>query len=471
MRKTKIIATLGPATSSKEAISDLLAAGADAFRLNCSHGTLDQHEKMLRTVRDVCAEAGAYAAILQDLPGPKIRIGKLDKSMTLDRDQEISLVPGNSAEPGTLPVQYSQIVQEVEIGGRVLIDDGNIELNVTSKNNNRLICRVVEGGVVSSNKGINLPGANISATALGKHDRMLLEWGLKNGVDYVALSFVRSPSEVWEAKELIEKFEGSARVIAKIEKPEALEQIDEIIQDADGIMVARGDLGVEMRPESVPEIQKTLIRKCNENDKPVITATQMLESMTRSMRPTRAEASDVANAIIDGTDCVMLSGETAIGKYPSRAVKMMDRIARKAEEYILEQSQSELHTKLSEHLLIGDAVCHGAYEVARDIDPALIGIFTITGSTALLMSKYRPATPIAGLSPNVESLQRMALYYGVYPILTENRKYFEEMVAAAEKKIKKLDMAKSGDTVVFTAGLPIGTSGTTNSLQIRRIGT
>jgi pyruvate kinase len=470
MRKTKIIATLGPASKSKKVITELVKAGVNAVRLNCSHGTLEEHGEMLQTVRDVSEELGACVAVLQDLPGPKIRAGRLSAPLELENGQEITVIAGDTAEPGTLPVQYPEIVSDLAPGARVLIDDGNIELAVTEKRKDRLICKVVQGGTVTSSKGINLPGADISASALGGHDRELLKWGLEQGVDYVALSFVRSPAEVWEAQNLIEEAGGSAGVIAKIEKPEALDVIAEIIDAADGIMVARGDLGVEMSPERVPEVQKSLIRKCNEMDKPVITATQMLESMTHNLRPTRAEASDVANAIFDGTDCVMLSGETALGKYPVRTVRMMHRIALQAERYTQEQGPPEPQTRLSKDSPVSDAVCHGVYQVVRDVDAALIGIFTITGRTALLMSKYRPAQPIAGLSPNAESLRRMALYYGVYPVHTENRKYFEEMVAVAEKAIKDKGLAKGGDTVVFTAGLPIGTSGTTNSLQIRSLG-
>jgi pyruvate kinase len=470
MRKTKIIATLGPASKSKKVITELVKAGVNAVRLNCSHGTLEEHDKTLKTVREVSNELAVHIAVLQDLPGPKIRIGRLDAPVKLENGQKITLTPGESAETDMLPVQYPDIVKDVETGARVLIDDGNIELVVTEKHDDRLVCEVVEGGIVSSSKGINLPGANISASALGEHDRELLKWGLEQGVDYIALSFVRSPAEVWEAQNMLEEAGASARIIAKIEKPEALDMIDDIVDAADGIMVARGDLGVEMSPEGVPEVQKNLIRKCNEMDKPVITATQMLESMTHNIRPTRAEASDVANAIIDGTDCVMLSGETAVGEYPVQTVRMMDRIARQAEKYVMEHDPCEPHTRLSEDSLISDAVCHGVFQVARDVNAALIGIFTITGRTALLMSKYRPGTLIAGLSPDVKSLRRMALYYGVYPVHTENRKYFEEMVAVAEKAIKNKSLARQGDTVVFTAGLPIGTSGTTNSLQIRKLG-
>ena len=470
MRNTKIIATLGPASSGRDVIFRLVKAGVNAVRLNCSHGTIEEHEQTLKTVREVSEELGGHIAVLQDLPGPKIRVGKLPAPIALENGQEIRLTSGHTAQKGFLPVQYPEIVRDVEVGAKVLIDDGNIELAVTAKEEDHLVCRIVEGGTVSSNKGINLPGTNISASALGQHDRELLKWGVEHEIDYIALSFVRSPVEVLEAKELVLKHDGFAKVIAKIEKPEALEVIDDIIENADGIMVARGDLGVEMNPETVPEIQKKLIRKCNEKDKPVITATQMLESMTHNPRPTRAEASDVANAILDGTDCVMLSGETAVGEYPVRAVEMMDRIARQAEKYAQKHCVEEPHTKLSRQTPIGDAVCHGVYQVVRDINASLIGIFTITGRTALLMSKYRPATLIAGLSPNEQSLRRMALYYGVYPVHTENRKYFEEMVAAAEKEIKNRGLAKEGDTMIFTAGLPIGTSGTTNSLQIRKLG-
>ncbi len=470
MRKTKIIATLGPASSSPEIIGKLIEAGANAFRLNFSHGKPEEHEKTLQTVRDMSEKLDAYVAVLQDLPGPKIRIGDLAAPVTLENGQDIQLAAGTVSEPNVLPVQYEQIVSDVAEGARILIDDGNIELTVVEKSGDRLQCKVIEGGVVTSRKGINLPGTTVSAPTLGMRDREFLRWGVEHEIDYIALSFVRSPEDVKEVKELVTEHSGSARVIAKIEKPEALDVIGDIIEASDGIMVARGDLGVEMNPEAVPEVQKSLIRKCNEMDKPVITATQMLESMTHNARPTRAEASDVANAIIDGTDCVMLSGETAVGEYPVRSVQMMDRIAQRAEKYLRETCSSEPHTQISKDSPVSDAVCHGVYQVARDADAALIGIFTITGRTALLMSKYRPVTPIAGLSPHATSLRRMALYFGVCPVRTENRKYFEEMIASAEQAVSARGLAKKGDAVIFTAGLPIGTSGTTNSLQIRVLG-
>jgi len=470
MRKTKIVATLGPATDTKEAISALAQAGVDAFRLNCSHGVLDEHEEKIRLVREVCGELGLHSAVLQDLPGPKIRVGKLPSPLTIRTGDEVELAPGEAAGNGVIPVQYQQIAQDLEPGAVILIDDGNIELKAKEIKDGRILCTVVEGGKVSSAKGINLPGAKISATALEEHDIRLLKWGVEKKVDYIALSFVRTPEEVRLAKEIVKEAGGSTKIIAKIEKPEALKRIDEIVDEADGIMVARGDLGVEMKPETVPEVQKTLIRLCNEKDKPVITATQMLESMTHNMRPTRAEASDVANAILDGTDCVMLSGETAVGEFPVRAVQMMDRIARSTEAFALKHLQEGPHTLLSTSSPIDDAVCHGVYQVVNDIDAKLIGIFTISGNTALLMSKYRPPTLIAGLSYNEESLRRMSLYYGVRPVSIQKKTYFEEMVAQAETAVRKMGLAAGDDTVIFTAGLPIGTSGNTNSLQIRRLG-
>jgi pyruvate kinase len=409
-------------------------------------------------------------ALIQDLPGPKVRVGKLPCAITVSKGDKITVTAGkaDSSIP-SINTTYPEVVAELRAGDTIFIDDGTIELKVQKKRDDGLLCRVIQGGKILSHKGINLPSAQVTVSAFTDRDRKHLEWGIAQGFDYAALSFVREPEEVCKARALAKKKRSSIHLIAKIEKPEALSRIDEIIEVSDGIMVARGDLGIEMGAETVPETQKNIIKKCIERDKLVITATQMLSSMISSPRPTRAEASDVANAIIDGTDCVMLSGETAIGQYPVETVSVMSRIIEEAEQYIL-KNRYALPTLISSESPISDALCHGAYQTACDIGAKVIGVFTISGATALLMSKYHPPMTIVAVTITEQSLRRMALYRNVYPVRVPKCDCFEDMLSLAEKAILKTGVARRGDLAVFTAGTPIGTSGTTNSLHIRRLG-
>jgi pyruvate kinase len=448
----------------------MIEAGMNAARFNFSHGSYSEHLKRLRAVRSASSACGTPIALIQDLPGPKIRVGHLPSAVIVSKGDRITITAGKpDTSIPSIDTTYPQMVSELRVSDTVFIDDGSIELRVEKKRDNELLCRVIQGGEILSHKGINLPSAPVIVGAFTDEDKKHLEWGIEQGFDYAALSFVREAKEVCRARAIVKKKKSNVRLIAKIEKPEALSRIDEIIGVSDGIMVARGDLGIEMGAETVPETQKNIIKKCIERDKLVITATQMLQSMITSPRPTRAEASDVANAIIDGTDCVMLSGETAVGQYPTETVSVMSRIILEAEQYIL-RNQSVAPAHLFSESPISDALCHGAYQTACDIGAKVIGVFTISGATALLMSKYYPPMIIAGITTTEQSLRRMALYRNIYPVRVPRCKYFEDMLALAEKFILKTGVARAGDLAVFTAGTPIGSSGTTNSLHIRRLG-
>jgi pyruvate kinase len=470
VRKTKIIATLGPSCGEEKTLRTMIEAGMNGARFNFSHGSYSEHLKRLNALRRASAASKAFIALIQDLPGPKIRVGNLSSPVIVRKGDTITVTAGHpDLSLPSIDTTYPQMVSELRVGDAIFIDDGTIELRVEKKRDNELVCRVIEGGKIVSRKGINLPSAPVTVGAFTEEDAKHLEWGIEHGFDYAALSFVREPEEVCRARAIAKKKKSNIRLIAKIEKPEALSRIDEIIEVSDSIMVARGDLGIEMGAETVPETQKNIIRKCIERDKLVITATQMLQSMISSPRPTRAEASDVANAVMDGTDCVMLSGETAVGQYPAEAVSVMSRIIIEAENYIL-QNEHAMHTHLFSESPISDALCHGAYQTACDIGAKVIGVFTISGATALLMSKYHPPVTVVGVTTREESLRGMALYRNVYPVRVPKCRYFEDMLRLAEKVILKAGVAKAGDLAVFTAGTPIGTSGTTNSLHIRRLG-
>ncbi|MFH1423029.1 MAG: pyruvate kinase [Planctomycetota bacterium] len=470
LKKTKIIATLGPSSSDEKTLCAMIDAGVDGARFNFSHGSFSEHLKRLNTVRNAAKKCNKPVALLQDLPGPKIRVGKLPSPILVNKGDTIQITLGetDSAAPA-INTTYPPIVSELHVGDTVFIDDGNIELYVEKKKEESLTCRVRQGGKILSGKGINLPQAQLKVSAFTDEDCRCLEWGIKHNFNYAALSFVREPEEVCRARTIVKRYNSGIHLIAKIEKAEAFSRIDDIIEVSNGIMIARGDLGVEMGPEFVPAVQKQIIKKCIEKDKLVITATQMLQSMIESPRPTRAEASDVANAIFDGTDCVMLSGETAVGGFPVETVKVMSKIICEAENYQLKNLRKTI-SHLSSEALISDALCHGAYQVACDINAKLIVVFSISGSTVMLMSKYHPPMIITGITTIKENLNRMALYHNVYPIFVSKSNYFEQMVLNAEEAILNSGLAKRGDIAVFTAGTPIGSSGTTNSLHIRRLG-
>jgi pyruvate kinase len=466
--RTKIVATLGPASSDREVLTGMAAAGVDVVRLNFSHGEKADHVARFELVRSVAGELGRNLAVLVDLQGPKIRVGVVgDNGVRLDRGREVTLVSGvdRCAEP-EIPVVYPELADDVREGDRILLDDGAIGLRVKDVEGDRVRCEVERGGVVKSRKGVNLPGVAVSAASLTAKDRADVATAVDFGADYVALSFVRKPDDVVEAKEAIAANGGDIPVVAKLERPEAIDVLDGILDVADAVMVARGDLGVELAVEQVPPIQKHIIHRANSLGVPVITATQMLESMVSSPRPTRAEASDVANAIFDGTDAVMLSQETAIGQYPVEAVATMNRIAHEAEA----TSYLAPPPPAGGELDVPATVCRAAVQMAADLGASAIVAFTESGATARFVSRFRPRTPIIGLTVSELARRRMALFWGVetatpLPMGTQVR----GMIAEADERMVQEGLVQPGDLIVVVAGSPGGRGGT-NRVLVHRVG-
>lgn len=479
MRKTKIVATIGPATSSPESIAKLLAAGMDVARLNFSHGTHEDHAERIRALRGTAKSAGKPLAILQDLQGPKIRTGSLTGHQAVILHAGDRFVITNVETVGTaarVSTTYTALPSDVRTGDRILLSDGLIELRVIGSTATEVETEVVFGGELHEHQGINLPGVRVSAPALTPKDVADLEFGLAQGVDYVALSFVRRASDILQAKEYMTKFGRSVPLIAKIEKPEALDDLAAILDVTDAIMVARGDLGVEMPAEQVPIVQKRLIEACNSAGKPVITATQMLDSMIRNPRPTRAETSDVANAIIDGTDAVMLSGETATGLYPFEAVAMMARIAEVTEASgrrgdILPPHLDALRTAIIEPKRdIPDAISAAAVAIVHTLKIKAIVAFTMSGSTARTVAELRPDAPIFAFTPDERVYNQINLVWGIEPVLCEFTSALDDLQAMVERIILERGLAIRGDKLVMTGGHPIAGHGATNFLKVFEIG-
>ncbi len=465
MRKTKIVCTIGPATNSEARLAELLDAGMNVARLNFSHGTHDSHGETIERIRRVSADKCMPVAILQDLAGPKIRVDKIDpEPVVLEEGKSFVLTARQCVgDARRVSMNYAALPDEVEAGDQILLADGSIELRVTAIKGPEIVCEVVVGGELSSHKGINVPDRSLSVEALTEKDKVDLAFGLEHDVDYVAMSFVRRRQDIEMIQKIMEEKECRAPIIAKVEKHEALDNMDDIIATADGIMVARGDLAVETALEQVPLAQKRLIRACNEACKPVITATQMLKSMVDSPRPTRAEANDVANAVLDGTDAVMLSEETTIGHYPIEAVRTMARIICVAESCDLTNMQR--HETGDPAISIQRAVSHAAFEMAQDLQAAAILTPTQSGSTARMISSYRPPHPIIALSPEEKTVRQLCLIWGVHAILSEGYMRSDEIIEEAKDKALKSGLLKFGDTVVITAGVPIGMAGTTNLIK------
>jgi len=418
-RKTKIVCTLGPSTDSKEMIRGLVAAGMDVVRLNFSHGDHVSHGEVLRIVRQVAAEAGKTVGILQDLGGPKIRIGDLGpRELELKADDRLALAPEGHEGPSAIPVNYPYIVDDVKEGDRILLADGVVELEVEAKEEKRIICKVILGGRISSHKGINLPSSKLRISAFTEKDRKDLLFGLEEGVDFVALSFVRHEKDLEPVRDIINRSNSSPLLIAKIEKPQAIERLENILNVVDGVMVARGDLGVEMPLEEVPVMQKKIISMARQAGKPVITATQMLRSMVNSPRPTRAEATDVANAILDGTDALMLSEETAVGEYPIEAVGILNRIANATEAH-LHRSNLEYEPFSGKLPVTATTIARSACIMAEDLKAAAIVACTSSGSTARLVARFRPSCPVLGLTPEQETARQLTMSWGVMPIIAK----------------------------------------------------
>jgi pyruvate kinase len=468
-RKTRIVCTIGPASSSREAIRSLIRKGMDVARLNFSHSDHATYKKIAKLIRDESAKLKKAVAILQDLQGIKIRVGLVSNgSVELKKGAEIFLHSGKEVSNDKhIFISYPALRKDIKTGDRILFDDGLIQANVTGKTSDGLRAKIIESGVLRDKKGVNLPRVKTTLPSFTDKDKYDLNFGLTIGVDYAALSFVRSAGDVRVVKEWLKKRHASLPLIAKIEKPEAIDDIDSILDEADGIMIARGDLGVEISPEEVPIIQKMLISKANEKGKLVITATQMLESMTEHSRPTRAEATDVANAVIDGSDALMLSAETATGKYPVIAVKMMDRIIRYTESQSLAR-----HDYSGFAMLFSDfsgAVAEAACTAAEDIHAKAIVAFTQSGFTARLVSKFRPEVAIIGVTPYDNVKRRMSLYWGVTPMLISHVSNTDNMIQKVEKLLIASKIAKRGDNIVITAGSPLMKRGTTNLIKLHKI--
>ncbi|HEX9973038.1 MAG TPA: pyruvate kinase [bacterium] len=468
MRKTKIICTLGPATNSKKIVSDLIKAGMNVARLNFSHGSHDDHRKMIQIVREVSADLNKPIPILQDLQGPKLRVGKIKNgAVELKKGQTIVITTDDIiGDDHLISTTYKHLPNDVQVGDMILLDDGLIQLKAKEIKADHVTCQIIEGGVLSNHKGMNLPGIHISQPSFTEKDRDDLTFGIEHELDIVALSFVRNPEDVLEVKEIIAKYKKEMMVIAKLEKPEALKHLDEIINVFDGVMIARGDLGVELPLEKVPTLQKQIIRLAVQKGKPVITATQMLESMRNSSRPTRAEVSDVANAIFDGTDAVMLSAETATGNYPVATVKTMAKIITEAEQTF--HCQQIAHAEKTSS--IADAISYSACEAAEYLGIKTIVAFTKSGFTARMVSKYRPKTNIIAFSPSEIVQRQLNLSWGVCALKMDFLNNTDEIIQQTEKIMLEKKIVKKGDVIVILMGAPIYIKGTANLMKLHVVG-
>jgi pyruvate kinase len=465
-RRAKIICTIGPACNTEPALRELMRLGMDVARLNFSHGTHSEHARNIAHLRRAAKREHRTVCILQDLQGPKIRTGRLTghETVELQTGARVTITPRDVAGTASLiSTTFQGLAQEVSAGSRILLSDGLIELRVIQVRGNEVECAVVNGGLLAEHQGINLPGAALSIPALTAKDRDDLEFGLKHGVDMVALSFVRSGADLRSVKQIIAARGRDVPVIAKLEKPQALKQLEQIFEASDGVMVARGDLGVEMPAEKVPVIQKYVIRRAADWRKPVIIATQMLESMIENPRPTRAEASDVANAVFDGTDAVMLSAETASGHHPREAVAMMARIVMEAESNMAEFTLPR--RRQQRRLSVAEAICESIAHAAEDLHMSAIAVFTESGNTALLISKYRPQTEIYAFCRTLPVCNRMNLLWGVKPVVRDQALTAEEMLYAAEQELLRRGRVKSGDVLGVVAGTQMA-SGSTNFMRL-----
>ena len=471
MRRTKIVCTLGPATSTRDRIADLMVAGMDVARINFSHGTQALHGETIRIVRELAEEQKRPVAVLADLQGPKIRVGVLDDPIDLEPGDVFTFSPEGAHEPGEIPTTYEALAEDLHIGDIVLLADGLMELLVEDTAPPRVSMRVIHGGTLTSGKGINLPGVRVSAPSLTEKDIDDLEYALGQEVDYIALSFVREANDVHELKRRIPR--DGPPIIVKIEKGMALNNLEEIMDAAGAVMVARGDLGVELPFEQVPLAQKRMIQRANLSGRPVITATQMLESMISNPRPTRAEASDVANAIIDGTDAVMLSAETAVGRFPVASVQAMVRIAEEIEASKLFETGPHYDTPIEELgpplMLTEWAIAAATVEAVRRLSAPLIVTLTRSGFTARVVSSFRPPVPVLALTDDPRTYNRLAMVWGVIPVICTEDSGYDAMLACARRSAVELGLAERGDRAVLTAGLPVHQAGTTNTLRVVEI--
>jgi pyruvate kinase len=469
VRRTKIVCTIGPVTSTPERIRAMILAGMNVARLNFSHGDHDFHRQTLRLIREISKKLGQRVGILQDLAGPKIRLGKLlVEQRFLQTGERIALSPVEGDDPTIIPVNYPYLIEDVAVGDRILLADGLVLLKVQSREPTRLICEVLAGGEIQSHKGLNLPSSSLRIPAFTEKDREDLKVGMEAGVDFVALSFVRHEKDLEPVREILNQVNSPPLLIAKIERPQAVERLESIMKKVDGVMVARGDLGVEMPFEEVPLIQKRIIRMARQTAKPVITATQMLRSMINSPRPTRAEAADVANAVLDGTDALMLSDETAVGDYPIEAVNVLDRIACQVERHLGEGPfmdeiiSDDLPAAAS---VIGRAAC----SMSEELHAQAIVAGTSSGSTARLISRFRPRRPVLGLTPNPRTERQLTLSWGVIPVLVDPFTETDAIFELAGSWGVEHGFVRPGQCLVVTAGVPVGQPGTTNLIKIIEI--
>lgn len=471
-RRTKIVCTIGPSCNTQEGINNLLLHGMNVARVNFSHGSHDDHAKVISYIRKAARQYKYSIPVLMDLQGPKIRVGQMAKGGQVLKTGSIVKITADEVE-GTsevIPIDYRNLVTEAEVGNTILLDDGLLEFKVTEKKKNHLKAEVVVGGLLKSRKGVNLPNVKISIPALTEKDIKDLEFGISQDVDYIALSFVRSAKDVRDIISRVRAAGSQAAIIAKIEKPEALDVIDEIIEEADGIMVARGDLGIEIPTEQVPIVQKMIIDKCRMAGKPVITATQMLDSMITNPRPTRAESSDVANAVLDGTDAVMLSGETAAGKYPMEAVNVMDRICRTVEE-----NRPQLYNSLEyrkpewKEKQIIESLSYSCVTIAENVEAKVISTITHSGSTARRIAKFRPKVPIVAFTESQKVRRQLNLIWGVHSVRLKEIFDTDQSVKLMEDYLKENGLVKEGDRVIVATGMPIAKRGRTNMIKVSTI--
>jgi len=472
MRKTKIVCTIGPSSESLENTKKLISAGMNVARLNFSHGDYEEHGNRIKVIRQASQELNKTVAILLDTKGPEIRLGKLkEEPIDLVQGEYITLTTEEIlGDINRVPVTYKELPSDVSVGATILIDDGLIGLTVLDIQGTEIKCQIVNSGQIKSKKGVNVPGVAISMPGLTEKDISDIKFGIEVGVDFIAASFVRRASDVLEIRELLERHDARhIHIISKIENQQGVDNLDEILEVSDGLMVARGDLGVEIPAEEVPLVQKQMIEKCNRAGKPVITATQMLDSMQRNPRPTRAEASDVANAIFDGTDAIMLSGETAAGKYPVESVQTMSRIAESAESAL---HYREIFTKQAnaQQTSVTEAISQAVANSALDLEAKAIVTSTESGYTARMVSKYKPKSPIIAVTPVEQVLRRLQLVWGVIPVKGVSASTTDEMFEIAVQGALESGIVRLGDTIVITAGVPVGRSGTTNLIKIHNVG-
>jgi pyruvate kinase len=466
MRRTKIVCTIGPASSSDQVLAGLIRAGMNVARLNFSHGDHAFHRRVIRKIRQLERKLGHHVAILQDLPGPKIRIGAVANDRVRLQNRRPFVLTNRKILGSELAVSvdFPGLTRAVKKGDPVLLGDGEIELEALQVGNHEVKCRIVVGGILGSHKGVHFPRSSLNLRALTNEDKKDLAFGIKEKVDMIALSFVRNSADILHARREMRRHRSSIPIIAKIEKHEALDHLDAILQNVDGIMVARGDLGLEIAQQRIPAMQKMMIREANHLGKPVITATQMLRSMVWNPRPTRAEVADIANAILDGTDALMLSEETAAGDYPVQAVKVMAEVAEETET-ILEPRQRFTGLKKT----VPEAISLGAISLARDLHVKAFLIPTTSGSTARLIARYRPQQPIIAVSPEPQTVKNLCLVWGVYPVPIKGFKSTDEMIRSLQAKALELGLVKCGDLVAITAGLPLHQAGTTNMITVKTI--